>query len=122
MEEKTVRLGLTIEQFRETMDNAKKSLALVERIEACVKDEYDQPLICYGCAHSIGYGQEGADFPGAPSGERPCHFCVRNPKREEEEVNVWYDGSQPVEVPMDCYHSIDMLLQMEEWEMKGVKK
>lgn len=35
-------------------------------------------LPCYGCAHSA----SGAEFPGDPSGERPCCSCVRNPERE----------------------------------------
>jgi hypothetical protein len=67
---------------------------------------------CHGCAHSAA----GAEFPGQPSGERPCCFCVRNSKREDPPiVAVWYDGSAPVKIPMDCYHSIDMKEQMGLW-------
>jgi hypothetical protein len=62
---------------------------------------------------------EGTDFPGMPSGERPCFFCIRNPEREEwlkkNNLDVWYDGSKPIKVPMDCYHSTDMLLQVDTW-------
>lgn len=28
----------------------------------------------------------------------------------------WYDGSKAVRVPMDCYHSLDMLDQIEMWQ------
>lgn len=72
-------------------------------------------LHCYGCAHSAGIHE----YPGRPSGERPCHFCVRNKEVQKEEdttVNCWYDGSEPVSIPMDCYHSIDMKNQFEKLE------
>lgn len=105
---------------------------LQERLNKCAKDENNQPLICYGCSHSAAYclhnnGElvEGTDFPGRPSGERPCFFCIRNITREEwqedftkmqgERLEVWYDGSFPVKVPMDCYHSVDMIEQINLW-------
>lgn len=88
-------------------------------------------LICFGCAHS----RANDPFPGSPSGERPCLFCIRNQAREKylEEYEAeypdyktdgknhpvlgkWYDGSKAVKLPMDCYHSVDMLNQMEEWQ------
>lgn len=86
-------------------------------------------LFCHGCAHSA----SGAPFPGQPSGERPCHFCIRNPDREAWQGNferrtgkrleAWYDESPPVTVPMDCYHSVDMKRQFDAWmrqrEQKG---
>lgn len=72
----------------------------------------DDPALvgrCYGCAHS----SAGED---KPSGERPCGFCVRNPERKDPPVvDKWYDGSAPVAVPMDCYHSVDMVNQIEQW-------
>lgn len=73
--------------------------------------ERDPALFCYGCAHSAA----SEPFPGRPSGERPCCFCIRNPAAGYE-VAKWYDGSPPVEVPMDCYHSIDMMRQIREWQ------
>lgn len=108
-------------------------MSILERLNKCIKDDNDQPLICYGCSHSVAYctytdGRlvEGTDFPGMPSGERPCFFCNRNFKREEwqkdfEERNgcrleAWYDQSKPIKVPMDCYHSVDMKMQFENWE------
>jgi hypothetical protein len=84
-------------------------------------------LICYGCAHSVapmiysdGTPVEETMFPGCPSGERPCQFCIRNPEvrgksREEMIVSVWYNGSEPAKVPMDCYHSLDMKDQFNKW-------
>src|ERR1041385_1820161 len=91
------------------------------------KDSQGQPLICSGWAHSA----SGAPFPGHPSGERPCSFCIRNVQREEwskehfkqcngtqniggEIVNcvhpahgVWYNGTKAFKSPMDCYVSVD---------------
>lgn len=94
---------------------------ILERLNQCVKDEHNQPLVCYGCSHSVAYMTytdgtlvEGADFPGLPSGERPCCFCIRNIGRGME-VDKWYDQSEPVKVPMDCYHSVDMLKQIDTW-------
>lgn len=75
-------------------------------------------LHCYGCAHSAA----SEPFPGRPSGERPCCFCIRRPEtgrklktNEPLEANTWYDGSQPVRVPMDCYHTLDMKDQIQRW-------
>lgn len=99
-------------KIAEMILQARKDLAMIERINKCVKDEFGQPLICYGCAHSMGCGQEGADFPGLPSGERPCHFCIRNAKRDLGlQLTTWYDGTPAVKVPMDCYQTIDMINQ-----------
>jgi hypothetical protein len=75
-------------------------------------------LHCYGCAHSAG----GQPFPGSPSGERPCHFCIRNPANHvpnDDPIDKWYDGSEPVSVPMDCYHTVDMKNQFEEWDRRN---
>ena len=73
-------------------------------------------LHCYGCAHSAA----GQKYPGMPSGERPCHFCIRNEKVQKEEdpsgIDRWYDNSEPISIPMDCYHSVDMLNQFEKWD------
>lgn len=90
----------------------------IHYLNDCAKDRWGNPLVCTGCAHSAAV----ADFPGRPSGERPCCFCIRNTTltamSEEEKKNlpaVWYDGSKPVSVPMDCYHSLDMKKQQIEW-------
>lgn len=78
-----------------------------------MKVEFDGELFCYGCAHSAA----SESFPGSPSDERPCCFCVRNMKCEDSPVvDKWYDGSSPVSVPMDCYHSLDMKRQFEQWD------
>lgn len=98
----------------------------------------DPNLFCYGCAHSAA----SADFPGHPSGERPCGFCVRNPEHEEQIAELeekraryvaehpdanprslvsWYDGSPPIKVPMDCYQSVDMLMQVRAWATADAK-
>lgn len=85
------------------------------------RDANDPDLFCYGCAHSAA----SYPFPSFPSGERPCGFCIRNPEvTEEQPVDpgygegykpTWYDGSEPVRVPMDCYHTVDMKQQMQRW-------
>ena len=82
-------------------------------------------LVCYGCCHSIG----NMHYPGGPSGERPCMFCVRNAgweiaqerfkERTGHRLEVWYDGSPAVKIPMDCYHSLDMLDQFSAWGEKN---
>lgn len=58
-------------------------------------------------------------FPSRPSGERPCAFCIRNPELPDDAKNFavtcWYDGSEAIKLPMDCYHSLDMLDQIEMW-------
>ena len=66
-------------------------------------------LVCYGCAHSAAF----SEYPGCPSGERPCAFCVRNKERKNPpEVTEWYDGAPAIKIPMDCYHSMDVLEQL----------
>jgi len=67
--------------------------------------------ICFGCAHAAAI----APFPGRPSGERPCHFCKRNPDWSNCRLRTWYDGSEPVSIPMDCYTSLDMHNQVSLW-------
>lgn len=78
----------------------------------------DKQLVCYGCCHSAAM----VKFPGKPSGERPCAFCIRNPKLPKKvknyTISCWYDGSKAVKLPMDCYHSLDMLKQIELWNKK----
>jgi len=89
-------------------------------LESCPRDSKGGPLVCYGCAHS----RSDMEFPGGPSGERPCHFCVRNRYREQwiakfklenpdtkMNVECWYDGTPPIKIPIDCYHSCDMVEQ-----------
>lgn len=72
-------------------------------------------LPCHGCAHSAA----GDPYPGMPSGERPCGFCVRNPSLPDGGVAdwfgdhgpCWYDGKTPFQTPMDCYIATDRLQQ-----------
>ncbi len=75
----------------------------------------DKNLKRYGCAHAAA----GVEFPGEPSGERPCHFCIRNPglpeKSKDFKVKKWYNDGDAIMLPMDCYHSVDMLRQIEKW-------
>lgn len=72
-------------------------------------------LHCYGCAHSA----VTVDFPGMPSDELPCGFCIRNPLLDRRLAALsdrrWADGSTPLRVPMDCYHSLDFQNQVELW-------
>ena len=82
-------------------------------------------LFCYGCGHDA----SGSDFPGKPSGERPCFFCIRNPDREEwqkdqvkrhgQELREWYDNSPIAFYPIDCYQTMDMSEQQERWERRA---
>jgi len=101
-------------------------------------DSYGNPLVCSGCANSAAQNP----FPGRPSGDRPCLFCVRNVRRQKwcaDHTNqchstrmdstefpkdiecqhpahgFWYDGSRPVSNPMDCYSSVDMREQTQRW-------
>ena len=68
-------------------------------------------LVCYGCAHAACLEK----YPGKPSGERPCTFCVRNKNNDIALSGCWYDGSQAFKLPMDCYHSLDMHHQIGLW-------
>lgn len=82
-------------------------------------------LFCFGCAHSAAT----EDFPGKPSGERPCFFCVRNSERETwqkdhlkrfgSELKEWYDNSAICFYPMDAYQTLDMKEQIDRWEAKA---
>lgn len=110
----------------ECRDKARQQpVSLVQANEArrnMTRDEIEADnlahLTCHGCAHSAA----NLPFPSCPSGERPCCFCIRNPvhksgeKKPGEIVDVWYDGSMPVKMPMDCYHSLDMKQQMRQWD------
>jgi hypothetical protein len=81
-------------------------------------DDKGQPLSCYGCAHSASNMDGNHPFPGNPSGERPCMFCVRNTQLGgwvNKDNAKWYDGSEPVKCRMDCYHTCDMKDQIERW-------
>ena len=92
---------------------------------ATAADVNDLKLFCYGCAYSRGGGEP---FPSAPSGERPCFFCVRNREREQWQADFekrhgrrlleWYDGSPIAFYPMDAYQTIDMKEQQERWFRK----
>lgn len=70
-------------------------------------------LECYGCARS----PATAPWPGSPSGEKACLFCIRNPLHVQclTDDHRWGDGSKPVGVPMDCYQTLDMESQMQVW-------
>lgn len=78
-------------------------------------------LTCLGCAR--------ATKDGTPSGERPCCFCIRNYSDIEEWKlkgadlpTTWYDGSKPVKLPMDCYHSLDMAEQILRWTLTSKER
>lgn len=87
-------------------------LTLEKNLENLAKDEHGgQPLVCTGCAH----GGVDIEFPGGPSGERPCCFCLRRDLWKETKIKEWYDGGSLVKFPMDCYHSLDMKRQFEKW-------
>lgn len=82
------------------------------------RQQYDgfdlEHLKCYGCAHSAVV----LPWPGGPSGERPCQFCIRNPLSrwpDEDDEHRWYDGSEPLSLPMDCYQPPDMVSQVDIW-------
>lgn len=82
-----------------------------------INDKSGNPLVCYGCAHSIG----SAPYPGAPSGERPCAFCLRNPNQERDLAEIQqrssgfvsprYDNVPVAKVPADQYIATDRLLR-----------
>lgn len=80
-----------------------------------LNDMIGNGLVCFGCCHSAA----DEKFPGKPSGERPCCFCIRNPEKDlykqDRMPDCWYDGSKAYKLPMDCYHSIDMKNQIEMW-------
>lgn len=86
-------------------------------------------LPCVACAHSAA----SIPAPGAPSGERPCCFCIRNTAREawlaEHNASTmhsgptckhpvhgyWYDGSKAAKPVQDNYHSVDYGNQVKAW-------
>ncbi len=68
-------------------------------------------MACFGCAHSSVL----EEYPSSPSGERPCTFCIRNQDHDIKLLGCWYDGSEAVKLPMDCYHSLDMKDQIDLW-------
>jgi hypothetical protein len=91
------------------------------RLEDLVQND-GGPLVCHGCAHSVGNGI----FPNAPSGERPCFFCKRNARLDEmvaeltpETRKAWedgtwtahYDNSKTKEKIADRYISTDRLTE-----------
>ena len=87
------------------------------------------PLVCHGCAHSVGGGEP---YPGRPSGERPCCFCIRNVQlpaqlaeyRKDPHMTYFhegvygvkwtprYDNGPVAKVPLDCYIATDYLLEV----------
>lgn len=97
-------------------------------------------LHCYGCAHSA----SSQPWPGKPSGERPCCFCIRNPEREEwlkesgltteraqelrdnkgnpRDFNPYaanlYNGAPALFNPMDNYVTLDQMDQ-DDWFNKN---
>lgn len=122
-----------VDQQVEDFMSQMKAGAQQHRAQRIAKAENDPNLFCYGCAHSAGR----EPFPGKPSGERPCCFCVRNKERRQLLAEVearekadgvtdskhpvhgyWYDGSPAIHVPMDCYCTIDMKDQQLLW--KGI--
>lgn len=56
----------------------KANPAAVKPVSTTVRVQRDgAPLVCHGCAHSAA----DEPYPGRPSGERPCAFCIRNPNQ-----------------------------------------
>jgi hypothetical protein len=92
--------------------------ALKAELEEYEKGGSGERLVCFGCAHSAA----DVPYPSGPSGERPCHFCKRNPDWEKMQLRVWYDGSEPLKVPMDCYCGRDMDIQVKEWLTAETKR
>jgi hypothetical protein len=77
-------------------------------------------LTCHGCCHETAEKCRIMNIH-LPSGERPCCFCIRNPDRNFK-VKVWYDGSLPVKIPMDCYLPLDMQNQIMQWDEERRQK
>ena len=67
---------------------------------------------CKGCVYASVLASAPKDLPVSP-----CNFCVRNPLHPlyEDDDHRWPDGSEPLRVPMDAYHSVDMRHQMDQW-------
>lgn len=100
----------------EIVPDARKVEAAMAKLKAAARAAQLVELTCHGCAHSAA----SAPFPGRPSGERPCGFCVRNPELGESGVAdwfgdrgpLWYDGeTPPFRTPMDCYIATDRAQQ-----------
>jgi hypothetical protein len=114
--------------FPDNLEENMRNAAVAEREERTQKAQKDPNLFCYGCAHAAA----SFPFPGKPSGERPCCFCVRNKNLEKDKENYklkvgdipdkhpfngfWYDGSPAIHNPMDCYQTIDMMDQASVWD------
>ena len=80
-----------------------------ERTSASQRHFDVDKLTCYGCCHSA----SSIEYPSRPSGERSCCFCIRNKDiKTPPEVDSWYDGTKPIYLPMDCYHSLDIFEQL----------
>lgn len=88
----------------------------------------DEHLQCYGCAHSAA----DTPYPSAPSGERPCSFCVRNRVLRKERaappsnyvkgfVPTWYDGTPPTKLPLDAYITADRMDEQRAWDKASHK-
>lgn len=83
---------------------------------------------CSGCAHSAA----SEPYPGRPSGERPCGFCVRNPELDAttglaawfgDRGPLWYDGeTPPFRTPMDCYIATDRAQQQRIFDVLNEHK
>lgn len=83
-----------------------------------LQTKFDDKLVCYGCAHSVGGGEP---YPGRPSGERPCMFCVRNPNQARDLADVQahapgfvsprYDNKPVSTIPADQYIATDRLMR-----------
>lgn len=96
----------------------------LEELETrCAKDEFGQPLVCYGCKWGASIREEDIRtlFPGIPV-EWMCLHCTRNPKREE----FWskrtpqdrFNSEQRyglVKAPADLYCTMDISDQYEKW-------
>ena len=109
------RIEARDEQIQELLCDV---VALKVELDEYKKVGNGERLVCFGCAHSAA----DVPYPGKPSGERPCHFCKRNPDWEKMQLRVWYDGSEPLKVPMDCYCGTDMDIQVKEWLTAETKR
>lgn len=122
-EARKAKIREVTEKLDKQSDNEDMFAHLGEQLESAAKETDN--LFCYGCAHSAA----SEPFPGAPSGERPCHFCIRNKDRERwqkdfsdrygVELKAWYDNSPIAFYPIDAYQTLDMIEQYARWERKA---
>ncbi len=89
----------------------------LKRLDACVKDEHDQPLTCYGCMGSASRHTKNpelleTDFPGKAV-EWRCLHCVRNPWQK----SFWERKRHIIKEDADLYCTIDARDQDNFWKL-----